>query len=604
MDQLGRADDARVILEQLIRDGKTDSVALNTYINIMVRCGFVDEAISAAERILERTSEVDQKRECIRLLFTLEQTANPASDRLLDFATLMGTLVDREIESQEGLYLMMMLTGTMSRCSPPSPSQIQEFQDRSNSFFSKFPNSHIIKRVEFEKDATPEQLFASIQELVGGDEEATKIQAKLESQLQAGTVPFPYAWRPQHILRHVRDVVQLWEITKRSGADDRKYHLQMMDENWKPKSAELTKNATPILDLISLLVVWDLGLLDHLFSYFRMIAISKGTLLEIATLTQPIAGSVWSSKCKALQDQLKVHSAQILQPGSESYGVDQPSLSETGEEIKRLYSTDEFVLYSDDLVFRIYCGAGEANRDGICTGDLLNGLEETGVLTTAEVADKLATLCSWHVGLMIDFKHQVAIIPDSVRNVRSVREGVGLLQATIPFMSMATAIWDFRSDFVSKIGNVGGILKGMIENSGLQAMSIASLFGIWYVKSKLRSDVPMAPPVLLTRLIIQSAATNPAMDNEAVRRLWSVYLALVEFEHGDRMDEQKEREAIELLARQCAEVEMYAQPDKVVNVTSRLTLGLTPETANADQFARASTTAKIELGLKKTQQPK
>jgi len=597
LDRLGRADDARRVLERMINDGKTDSVALNTYVNIMARSGFVSEAIKTAERIFELASHDAQKRECIRLLFNLEQTANPASARLLELATRMGELVAPSIEEQEGVYLMMMLTGTSLRNDAPAPDELKTFHSRCDAFFQNFPDSKMLMRAEFSKDATPEQLLKTIRDVIGLDDERMAFHAKIENQLQAGTIPFPYAWRPKHVLRNVHDVVHLWEITKRSGADDRKHHLQMMPNQWTPKPASASRVLIPILDLTSLLVVSDLGLFDHLFSYFQKIAVSKGTLLEISKLTQPFSGSPWLSKCKALQDQLKSHYDQILQPGSESQDADDPHWSPSNEEIKRLCATGDFTLYSDDVIFRIYCGEDDVNIKGICTGDLLSGLEETGVLTTTEVAEKLSSLCSWHVGLVIDFKYQMAIVPNALRTIGSVAKGVGLLQGTASFMSMATAMWDFRSQFLSNVSHVGSILKAMVEDEGLSTTSIASLVGVWYVKAKLRSDAPHPPVNILTKIVQLSAAHNPQMSERSAQRLWSVFLALVEFEHGDRMDEQKEREAIELMAQQCASVDVEILGANISNLSRRLTIGLTRGTANADRFASASVTAKIQLGL-------
>jgi tetratricopeptide (TPR) repeat protein len=600
LDRLGRADDARRVLERMIKDGESDSVALNTYVNIMARGGFVEEAIKTAEMIFEVAFNDAQKRECVRLLFNLEQAANPSSPRLFELAMRMGELVDPSIEEQEGVYLMMMLMGTLSANAASTSEQLHAFRARSNAFFLHFPDSKIFMRVEVSNDATPEQLLKSMRDVVGMDDERMAFHAKLENQLQAGTVPIPYAWRPRYALRNVQDVVHFWEITKRSAADDRKYHLQMMAAGWMPKSAAQTRALIPLLDLSSLLVVFDLGLFDHLFSYFQKIAISKGTIVELSKLAQPFFGSIWISKCKDLQDLLKEHYDQILQPGSEPDEVDDQRFFPVSEEIQRLCAIDEFTLYSDDVIFRVYCGGEDGKAEGICTGDLLSGLEEIGALTTAEVAEKLATLCAWHVGLVIDFKYQLAIVPDALWSVGAVANGVNLLQNSPSFMSMATAIWDFRSEFNASVSHAGSVLKAMIEDASLSTTAIASFLGVWYVKAKLRSDAPHPPLNILTRIVQLSAAHNPKLSENAAHRLWSVFLALVEFEYGDRMDEQREREAIELMAHQCASLDEGVKNVRDSTFSERLAVGLTAGTANADIFAKGSAMAKVQIGLKET----
>lgn len=84
LDQLGRSDEARDILERMLEGGIEDGLALNTYVNIMVRWGFTEKAKSTAELILERAQTRERRVECVRMLFNLEQHANPTSARLVD----------------------------------------------------------------------------------------------------------------------------------------------------------------------------------------------------------------------------------------------------------------------------------------------------------------------------------------------------------------------------------------------------------------------------------------------------------------------------------------------------------------------------------------
>ena len=251
------------------------------------------------------------------------------------------------------------------------------------------------------------------------------------------------------------------------------------------------------------------------------------------------------------------------------------------------------------MIFRLYCGGDDINSQGICTGDLLSGLEEIGTLTTTDVANKLATLCAWHVGLVIDFKYQLAIVPDALRTTGTVAKGVDLLQNTSSFMSMATALWDFRSKFVSNFSHAGSVLKAMIEDADLPPTAIASFLGIWYIKAKLQPDALLPPMYILTKIVLLAAAyNNPPMNTTSAQRLWSVFLSLVEFEYGDHMDEQKEREAIQLMAEECADWDAEAHSISSSLVSERLAMGLTAGTANADFFVKINTMAKVKIGLK------
>jgi hypothetical protein len=61
------------------------------------------------------------------------------------------------------------------------------------------------------------------------------------------------------------------------------------------------------------------------------------------------------------------------------------------------------------------------------------------------------------------------------------------------------------------------------------------------------------------------------------------------------MDEKKERDAIELMAEQCASLDVEVSDCPAQTFTERFAKGLTTGTANADIFAKASVIAKIKL---------
>ena len=138
----------------------------------------------------------------------------------------------------------------------------------------------------------------------------------------------------------------------------------------------------------------------------------------------------------------------------------------------------------------------------------------------------------------------------------------------------------------------------MIEDAALPTTFIASFFGVWYVKAKLRADAPHPPTHILTQIVQLAAFLNPQMNKDSTQRLWSVFLSLVEFEHGNRMDEQREREAIQLMAQQCASLDVEVKNIQGPTFSERLAIGLTAGTANADFFAETNVMAKIQIGLK------
>ena len=217
----------------------------------------------------------------------------------------------------------------------------------------------------------------------------------------------------------------------------------------------------------------DLELLDELFEFFSEVAISQATLAELMRMTQIFSGSLWRDKCLDVQQRLKDRLGQILQPHATTT-EEELRHSLASLETQQLAQEDGYLLYSDDVLFRIWCLRSDGKPGGMCTLDLLCALEEIGRLTTRDVSMKLAKLCSWHVGIHIPLRHQLAIVPETVLRAQSVDAGVGLLQSSPKFMAIATGIWDFRSDFVKGLQHVGAVMRELVNLKDIPTVAIAS----------------------------------------------------------------------------------------------------------------------------------
>lgn len=600
LDRLGSTDKARQLLEQMLAGGLIDRLALNTYVTIMVRCGYVEEALKAAERIMEAATSKKQRMDCIRLLFNLIQNSDPSSNRLFALATQMGALADRDSEVEEGIYLVMSLTATLAESNKPSDVDRSEFQERAIAFFAKFPNSKIIRKGEFREDATAEDLLAQLKQLAGITEDREAFRTRIENQLQQGLTIVPFSWRPQLILSAAHDAVHLWEIAKTSGVDDRKFHLSMIsDVNWTPPAAASLRDRTPLMDLTALMVLFDLGLIDKAVEFFGRVAIAKSTLETLATLVNPFSGSPLRSKCLSLQNALKPHYANVMQPSA----ADLPDEGEDGEseavgrehkEIIRLCTEPRghYRLYSDDLAFRVLCSGGHPS-DGICTLDVLAGLAQVGSLSRREVAAKIATLCAWRVGLVVRYEDLVSLIPEKIREARSVGEGIAILDADRDFTVTVSAIWDFRARFEGTLAHAAAVLRRLADESDLNDVAAAAVLGQWYVRAGLKNDAPPSALQVLTRLVLRAAQPGH-LSKPASYLLWSVYKRLVEHQHGSYMDEAKEREGIQLLGVECAKLQATNRQVGEV-VFNGLREGLTDGTSDYANFSSAYSTTLVRI---------
>lgn len=614
LDRLGRTPEARALLDGMLSGGVLDSLALNTYIGIMVRCGYLAEATEAAEKIMESATDDRRRMECTRLLFSLIQQSDPGSERLLALALQMGRLSSPDAEIEEGIYLVMFLTATNNERVEPQKSEVEEFRRRAQAFFEKFPNSKIIKQAQFREDASGSEILAKIKEIAGITEDREAFQRKMENQMQRGQVVVPFAWRPRLILTNIGDVAQLWEIAKQSSVDDKKYHLTMLtDSEWSPPSASSLRARTPLFDMTALMVIFDLGLLDAVVGFFGKIAIAKSTLETLASFVNPFSGSFARAKCAALQDALKGHLGAIEQPSIVDVSESDEDLEDgfkdaTSEarEDDRIYGSEHrelvqlsgpggrFRLFSDDLAFRILTAQSD-RPDGICTLDVLAGLQEVGLLTAQQHAQKVASLCAWRVGLVVRMDVITSLLPVGLAAVGTAKAGMDMLDAQGDLKAVLDAVWDFRSPFDKMLGHAAAVAREMADNTAFSGDTLAAFLGQWFVKAAMKADAPSSPLQVLLKVTIAAAARQP-LSMEAAGKLWRAYLLLIEFHHGNSMDEKREAEAIALMGRECASI--YRQNAVLGDaLQSSLRRGLTAGTSDEQHFAKGYTDALQQLAL-------
>lgn len=167
----------------------------------------------------------------------------------------------------------------------------------------------------------------------------------------------------------------------------------------------------------------------------------------------------------------------------------------------------------------------------MCTLDLLCGLEEIGLLTTKEVATKLAQLCDWNVGIQIQLRHQLALIPDTVRLAPRVLEAATLLRNMEPFMSLARGMWGVNTDFMNAVNHVGAVVHLLVQDPAVSDVAIGAFVSVWIDHATARPDMPLPALSLASHLTVYAVAAEK-LPIQGARRLWRVYFGVVESVHG------------------------------------------------------------------------
>ncbi|MEJ8850738.1 DUF4365 domain-containing protein [Variovorax rhizosphaerae] len=601
LDHLGEAEAAKQILERLLDDGTADTFALNTYVNIVVRWGQDDKAITAVEKLLARSTDQRQQLECFQLLFKLVQKRDSSSPRLVDLAQRVGQLANQQNEIEEGVFLSMMMLATASGTAKLSSEHSEAISSRMQAFFKRFPESRVFKSVEVPHDVDGDELLTGLKRALGITEDRERFLSRAERLLQQGLLPLPYSWRPTHLLSNVHDLVYLWELTKKSGIDDRKYHLSMAGADWVAKPVEEVRKRTPLIDLVTFLLLRDLGLLDKVFEFFGKVAVAQSTIELLEELTQPLGGSLFPLVATSLQSDLRARSALLLQPRAE-FQVANPPFSRDSHETKALAADARYQLYSDDASFRTWCLEGR--EAGICTLDVLYSLTAAKLITGEDAARKVAQLCRWRVGLQVTLNDQLALLPAELGTASNIEEGVGVLHAAQDFMAVANAIWDFRLDLNRTMRHVSEVARELVASAQIPEIVIGSFVGVWYVKAKLRKDAPHPARNMLPKLLLLTANIRPMQVLEAAR-LWMVFIDLFAFEVGDSFTES----SVGALVRQVAEE--AADSDALLNrqgirgtlLHDRLRIGLAQSPASTEFDRSYATRRRLNAAAGTTGRP-
>jgi tetratricopeptide (TPR) repeat protein len=590
LDKLGLTPEALSELRKLVNTSVADQFAIDTYVNIVVRSGFIDEALELAEKLLSEASQSGRRLECLQLLYGLLRAKDPTSRRVIDAAWAMAPLVDQDDEGAEGAFLGAMLTAISSTNLELDVHVREQYQIRLSTFLDRWPESRILRRGFIPENAGIAELLEALNSLIGQPQSRSPELQKLERQLSRGEIPFPYTWRPQLLLQNIADAGQLWELGKRSRFDAHQFQLTMVANGWEERPFNERARGIPLLDLTSLFVIQDLALFDELFELFPIVAVSQSLLLEIQEKASPISGSLAQKRYAALVDELKARFEQVQQPISRLPGTETgPKAHLLSEEYIALLEDGRYFLYSDDAAFRLYATKGDNEVDGFCTLDLLNHAEGTKLLSLKEVSEKIGQLCVWKVGVSMSPRHYLGSLPDEVPSARSVSDAVDAIRKSPTCTAIFEGIWSVRKNYAEVANLVGSLLATLAKDGRNNIQSVAAIVGVWYGRAKLRTEAQALTPVeRLAMLIAQTAVQGEVQTVEGIKRLWDIFGRIVEMEYGDRMDEARERESIETMGTMCARLDLAARDDyEGTPYHDALVKVLQPGLSDGDRFASA-----------------
>lgn len=584
-DAQGQSDQAMAILKEGINTTSSDKELVNGYVTIAARCGFVDNCIDLVETLIEQSHDKKSKLQKLQLLYNLEMYRDPGSARIEEISWKFGTIADRENEKEEGLFLQMYLFSTIGDEPRSTPERISEFQARTREFFARFPESEYLRLAEVRTNS-PEELFKTLRKISGITEERQQVLRKHENLLKTRQAYVPFCWRPRVFLAHVRDEAQLWELSKRIASPE--FELNMAAE----KEPEHPVDGIPLIDLVSLLVLNEVQLLGKFFRFFHKVAIRKAELIKLQNLTHPMLGIYGITELKAIQGILRENNAKILQLGQH----ESDDLRDGYDELKALLREGHYIYYSDDGILRTFIKSEDFGNNvmSCCSYDLICSLEQMEVITSIDAARYLADLIKLNIsGVPVLIRHLIASVPDELVSCRTVGEAFDCLTNNERTNLLITSLLHYSKELQEIMNAVTGIVCYLIQRGSKDREEIITAFWkLWLLKVRF---VDRNVPNIETYMAASLIRIVNAMDEDEVniKSAWSCYHKLVESHYGNRMDEEKEREAIRLVAKMAA-TQSRAFAAESGALYHLLVKGFTPGTSWSDLFKRSFESAAIE----------
>jgi hypothetical protein len=611
LDEIGETWKSIELLEEVSIGEKHDPLALEIYIKISARSGLIEKAKTLVKRLFEKTIDKKQKIHLLRTMFNIELIINPKSEGLIDICLKYGQLCDQDDETEEGIYLLHFLAATFDPNKVVQEEYVKDFQERLERYRERFPQSKVLRSVKIDEN-TPRDLLSQLEKITGFTEEKKKWYQRNENLLKNSQFPFPYLIRHK-LLLNVNDLLHLWELSKIAGRDYPQYCLTINDASYKISNLDICVGRIPLIDEIALIVLFDLGLLEYIFKIFPKIIIMKESIINLQYISQQFYSTNYSIKAKNILLILSKYVMQINQPSS-SLKTEHDNILKEIDIIKSYYESSKYILYTDDLISRIYICRDDHINNTISTIDIIEALRDRQIITMRQAADKYATLCAFNViGTRINYKDILIVLADDLQERKKIDNYLKILSNHDKFNFFVKALWEFKGSYPKALKEIGDFVSYMLSGKDgvrVEQNIITALWYYWYQKIQFtiiseKDKLHFLSRSLLYICISLLKVTDYDKKNkESWSKLWSIYNDIVEYTYAEFMSRDIEERSIFLFAQMISEFEINNEINLFYEISSRLisdTAGLIDNTSNSNLFQEAYRKSSIKLQLKKSE---
>ncbi len=300
----GKVGVAYKTIEDVIKKEDIDRNEQEFFISLSLSLGLIDNVVDFLEENLANSTNIKNIISIVRQLIAIYINRPECGGKLKSAILKYGTLVDQTNCEQEGDYLQLCLLNNPFN----NDHDFLDYQQRIEKYQTNFPNSSVLKCIEFNPDKGFDGFMETMRQATGITPEQEELWESNKQKLRSRELPIPFCMRGK-FLQNTRDVYTTWILLKHSKEEELEFRVIHAPQMEKDKFFELINISDFILfEETSLLILNDLKLLDSFLKVLPKFSILQSVFEKINITThQPLSinSQIAATILKAIQNNIE-----------------------------------------------------------------------------------------------------------------------------------------------------------------------------------------------------------------------------------------------------------------------------------------------------------
>ncbi|SSO99774.1 Uncharacterised protein [Acinetobacter baumannii] len=300
----GKVGIAYKTIEEVINSEDIGREEQEFFISLSLSLGLIDKVVDLLEENLANSTDIKNNILIIRRLIAIYINRPEYGEKLKSAILKYGTLIDQNNCEQEGDYLHLCLLNNPFNNNDDS----LDYRQRLEKYIKKFPNSSVLKCVEFNPENGIDGFIETLNQITGVTAEQIELWESNKQKLRKKELPIPFCMRG-NFLQNTRDVYTTWLLSKSCKEEELEFKIVHSYHMDKDNFFELIDTCDFILfDETSLLILNELNLLDIFLASLSKFYILQSSFNEInLTAHEPISinNKISISILKSIQNNIE-----------------------------------------------------------------------------------------------------------------------------------------------------------------------------------------------------------------------------------------------------------------------------------------------------------